>query len=67
MHKNLILFSMQNNLRPIANPEVGRTISLVIRKDFIHERLLNIVIDSIRSAIPLKNQEKVIMKGPVRL
>lgn len=67
LHKNLILYSMQQNLRPIVNPDVSRTISLVIRKDFVHERLLNIVIDAVRSIVPVENQEDIIKNGPLCL
>jgi len=63
LHKGLILFSMQKNLRPIVNPIVGRTVSLVIRKDYVHERMLNIVVDAIKSVIPVENQENMIKKG----
>ncbi|MCQ2140647.1 MAG: LysR family transcriptional regulator [Bacteroidales bacterium] len=67
LHRNLILYSMQENLRPIVNPEVSRKISLVIRKDFVHERMLNIVIDAVKSIVPVQNQEEVIRKGPLTL
>ena len=49
---NLILFSMQKNLRPIVNPELKRTICLAIRKDYIHESLLNVVVRAVKSIIP---------------
>jgi len=67
LHKDLILFSMQTNLRPIKNPEVRRTLSMIIRKDFIHETMLNIVIEAIKSTIPVENQENVIRKGHLTL
>lgn len=67
LHKNMILFSMQKNLRPIVNPEVSRKISLVIRKDYVHEHLLNIVIEAVRNTIPLENQEEIIRKGWIKL
>lgn len=67
LHQNLILYSMQKNLRPIVNPEVGRTISLVIRKDYVHERMLNIVIEAIRNVVPVQNQESMIRRGPLKL
>ncbi|MBP9998014.1 MAG: LysR family transcriptional regulator [Bacteroidales bacterium] len=63
LHRNLILYSMQENLRPIVNPELSRKISLVIRKDYVHERMLNIVIEAVRNTIPLENQEDIIKKG----
>ena len=35
-HTNLIMYSQQNCLRPIVDPVPSRTISLVIRNDYIH-------------------------------
>ncbi len=51
-HIQLILYSWQKNLRPIVDPIPRRTISLVIRKDFIHEAQLNAVVQAIKTAIP---------------
>ena len=51
-HVDLILFSLQKNLRPIVNPELKRTICLAIRKDYIHESLLNVVVQAVKSIIP---------------
>lgn len=67
LHRNLILYSMQDNLRPIVNPEVSRTISLVIRKDYVHERMLDIFIEAVRNTIPLENQEDIIKGSPLKL
>ena len=51
-HKDLILFSHQTGLRPIVEPEHTRTISLLIRNDYIHEALLNAVVAAIKKCIP---------------
>ena len=51
-HIDFILYSMQKNLRPIVDPELKRTICLAIRKDYIHESLLNVVVRAIKSIIP---------------
>lgn len=67
LHRNLVLYSMQEHLRPIVNPEIFRKISLVIRRDFVHEHLLNIVIEAVKSIIPVQNQEDVIKKGALKL
>lgn len=67
LHRNLILYSMQDNLRPIVNPEVSRTISLVIRKDYVHERMLDIFIEAVKNTIPLENQEDIIKGAPLKL
>lgn len=58
---------MHSNLRPIVNPSVSRTISLVVRKDYIHEQLMNVIIDGIRHTIPTVNQEEMIRRGRVRI
>lgn len=60
LHTPLILYSMQKNLRRIVNPEVKRTVSLVIRRDYIHESILNIVIDAVKSAVSEEYLEDVI-------
>lgn len=66
-HTNLILFSQQSCLRPIVDPVPSRTISLVIRNDFIHEAKLNAVVDAVRHIIPGTLLESTIRKGPVHL
>lgn len=67
LHRNLILYSMQCNLKPIINPEVSRTVSLVIRKDYVHEKMLNIVIEAVRNTIPAENLEDMIRSGELKL
>lgn len=67
LHSDLLLYSMQTNLRPIVNPEVSRTISLVVRKDYIHEEILNVIIDGIKATVPASNHEDMIRHGRLRL
>lgn len=52
LHKALLTPSQQAHLRPIVNPEPVREISLLIRDDYVHERLLNIMAGCVRSIIP---------------
>ena len=66
-HTGFILYSQQSCLRPIVDPEPGRTISLVIRADYIHEAKLNAVVDAVRSIIPGPMLENVIRKGRLTL
>ena len=66
-HSKLILYSQQDCLRPIVDPVPGRTVSLVIRSDYIHEAKLNAVVDAIKRIIPGNIQEKLLMKGPLKL
>ena len=66
-HTGFILYSQQHCLRPIVDPEPGRTISLVIRSDYIHEAKLNAVVDAIKQIIPGKMLDNVLRKGPLTL
>lgn len=66
-HSNFILYSQQNCLRPIVDPVPNRTISLVIRADYIHEAKLNAVVDAVRSIIPGTLLEGVVRKGKLSL
>ena len=40
------------NLRPLVEPDVVREISLVIRKDYVREKILNEVVDAVKQAVP---------------
>ena len=62
-HKDLILYSQQSGLRPIINPERTRTISLLIRNDYLHESLLNAVVDAVKNIIPGNLLESVILRS----
>jgi len=66
-HSNLIMYSQQKCLRPIVDPVPQRTISLVIRKDFIHESKMNAVVDAIKQIIPGALLENAVRKGRLRL
>ena len=66
-HTGFILYSQQHCLRPIVDPEPSRTISLVIRSDYIHEAKLNAVVDAIKQIIPGKMLDNVLRKGPLTL
>ena len=62
-HTDLIMYSQQRCLRPIVDPEPMRTISLLIRSDYIHEAKLNAVADAIKHIIPGGLQEKTLLHG----
>lgn len=66
-HSDLIMYSQQKCLRPIVDPVPGRTISLVVRSDYIHEAKLNAVVDGIKRIIPGALLDNVIRKGPLVL
>lgn len=66
-HSNLIMFSQQNCLRPIIDPVPNRTISLIVRTDFIHEAKMNAVVNAIKQIIPAEMLDGTIKKGHLKL
>ena len=66
-HTDLILFSQQKCLRPIVDPVPSRTISLVVRSDYIHEAKLNAVIDAVKHVIPGRLLDNVVRKDRLSL
>ena len=66
-HTGLIMYSQQKCLRPIIDPTPTRTISLVVRADFIHEAKLNAVVDAVRHIIPGELLETAIRRGHLTL
>ena len=52
LHQNYLTEAQKRNVRELADPEVVREISLVIRKDFVRERILNEVASAIKKVIP---------------
>lgn len=66
-HSGLVLYSQQNCLRPIVDPVQGRTISLVIRADYIHEAKLNAVAEAVKRIIPGNMLESLLRKNALSL
>lgn len=66
-HTHLILYNYQNSLRPIVDPVPSRNISLIIRRDYIHEAKLNAVVEAVRHVIPGVLLENVIRQGCLTL
>jgi LysR family hydrogen peroxide-inducible transcriptional activator len=48
----LITPERKTHIRELNNPTPGREIALVIRKDFVKERMINILADALKSIIP---------------
>ncbi len=66
-HISLILFSLQKHLRPIAEPAPRRTIVLAVRKDYLHEAMLNAVIRAIKAFIPGPMLESIVRADQIKL
>lgn len=52
MFRKTLSPEQQRNLRPIQGPKFFRTISLVIRQDYLRERMLNIVAEAVKRSVP---------------
>ena len=52
LHVPLLRKGQQANVRILTNPEPNREIAFVIHRNFVRERLLNILADAIRTIIP---------------
>ncbi len=52
LFKNALPADLQRNLRSIQGPKFFRTISLVIRQDYMRERMLNIIAESVKQVVP---------------
>lgn len=64
--QNALTEKQRQNIRTIQSPKIFRTVSLVIRPDYMRERMLNIVADIIKNIVPedminqrLKKFEKI--------
>ena len=66
-HVGFIMYSQQKNLRPIVDPERTRTISLLVRADFIHEAKLNAVVEAVRGIIPGQLLDNIVRHGNLKL
>lgn len=66
-HVNLIMYSLHKHLRPIINPVPKRNICLIIRQDYIHEAVLNAVLDAVKSIVPLEKQDNILKHGKLSL
>ncbi|MGL5959966.1 MAG: LysR substrate-binding domain-containing protein [Bacteroidales bacterium] len=52
LHSELLSEQQQKNLRELVEPSVVREISLVVRRDFVKERALNILAEAIKAIVP---------------
>lgn len=67
LHVPLLRKCQQANVRTLTNPEPTREIALVIHRNFVRERLLNILADAIKTIIPATMLYQRIKKFPIAL
>ena len=66
-HLHLLPESVQRCIKPIVNPEPERTIGLAFRKDYVHERMMNIVVKAIKTLVPSEMIDGMIRTDYLRL
>lgn len=67
MHAQFLTPEQKKNVREITSPTMSRSIQLVIRQDFIKERILNAVAEIIKNIIPAKMIDERIKKFGIKL
>lgn len=67
LHVPLLRKCQQANVRIFANPEPSREIAFVVHRNFVRERLLNILADAIKAIIPATMLFQRIKKFPITL
>jgi LysR family transcriptional regulator, hydrogen peroxide-inducible genes activator len=67
LHLPYLTEEQHKNVRPIVGPEAVREISLVIHPDFVREKVLNAVADTIKSIIPSHMLDSRLKKFTIKL
>ncbi len=67
LHLPFLNENQKNNVRMIENPPAVREVSVVIKKDFIRERLINAVAETVKSIIPEHMLDARLKKFSIRL
>ena len=57
----------KKNVRPFKNSTPVREISLVTRKEFIRERLIDVIVGEIKQAVPKSLQDEAMRKYVIPL
>ncbi len=67
LHVRYLTESQKANIREITDPEAVREISMVIRKDFVRERILNEVAAAVKKVIPEQMIDPRLKKFAIKL
>jgi LysR family hydrogen peroxide-inducible transcriptional activator len=67
LHVPLLTEKQRENLRPLTAPAPVREISFLIRKDYVREKLLNSLVNAIKSIIPEDMLNQRLKKFAVKL
>ncbi|MBR4801570.1 MAG: hydrogen peroxide-inducible genes activator, partial [Bacteroidales bacterium] len=66
-HIKFIAPSQQSCIKPIVEPGIKRTIALAIRRDYVHEAMLNVVLKALKTIVPARLLESVVKKDYLKL
>ncbi|MBR5324257.1 MAG: LysR family transcriptional regulator [Muribaculaceae bacterium] len=67
LHVALLSPEQQKRIKPMCNPEPSREVALVVRKDFVKERLLNILAKTVIDVIPEHMVNERVKKYSIKL
>jgi LysR family hydrogen peroxide-inducible transcriptional activator len=67
LHQPFLTDEQRKNVRPIVSPDPVREISLIIHPDFVRERVLNAVAETVKSIIPEPMLDGRLKKFAIRL
>lgn len=67
LHIDFLSEKQKANVRPIVNPEPNREISLVVRNDYVKEKLLNVIAKNISDTIPENMLDERLKKFSIKL
>lgn len=66
-HLKLLSDNALKRLRPVVAPEISRVICLAMRKDYIHEKMMNIFVKAVKSCISPELYELAIKTDYLKL
>ena len=67
LHIPLLSEAQKHNIRPLVSPEPHREVAFVIRRDFVRERMLNILSEAVKGVIPEEMIDPYLRKFPIKL
>ncbi len=67
LHVQLLRSEQQQYLRRVVSPCPNREVSLVVRRDFVRERMLNIVAEGVKTIVPTEMLDSRLQKYRIRI
>ena len=67
LFRNVLSAEQQKNIRTIQGPKFYRSISLVIRQDYMRERMLNIIAEAVKRTVPGEMISQRLLKFKITL